>query len=231
MNPLLIPYPETVVFIRHAESEGNVRTREEQRCFPVGTNAYKLSPRGREQARITGERVRELFPKPDRVIRSYYARTNETARIIYPDLEIREDPLLAERDRGIWTNATEKEVSVCMPWEIRRRDEQGVYHYRASGGENIPDVERRVREFRRSIRFNYSGKTIVVVGHSQWILLWQKIVHDWPMEETMRRFIAGEWVENASILIYHNTWSEEFGKHILTHDPETDYEVPWKDKL
>jgi len=232
MDYTRVPYPNCVVFVRHAESVGNIRTREEQRSFPVGTNMYELSPRGREQARLTGERVRELFPNPDRILRSYYARTNETARFLYPDREIREDALLAERDRGMWTDAFEAEVQQHAPWEIRRRDAQGSYHYRPPGGENLPDVQMRVREFRRSLKFNYSEKTIVVVGHSQWILLWQAIVHGWSMEETTARYHdKAALVENASILVYRNAWDEGRNKYIMTHNPEADYEVPWKDKL
>lgn len=223
-----VPYPNAVVFIRHAESEGNIRTRDEQRAFPIGTNRYNLSPRGREQALMTHKRVHELFPSPDRILRSYYARTNETAQIVFPDQLIREDALLAERDRGMWTNATDEQVRQHMPWEIERRMQQGLYHYRPPGGENLPDVERRVREFRRSLKFNYSGQTVAVVGHSQWILLWQKIVHGWSMDEAVARFEKEDWVANASILVYRNTWSDERDKYILTHDPETDYEVPWK---
>jgi broad specificity phosphatase PhoE len=232
MNPMLnVPYPNRIILIRHAESVGNIRSREEQRCFPVGTNKYGLSPRGREQARITGEWMREHYPAPDRIIFSYYARTNETVRIIYPDLPLREDALLAERDRGMWTNATEEEVQKLMPWEIRRRDEQGSYHYRPMGGENIPDVEQRVREFRRSIHSNYSEKTIVIVGHSQWILLWQKIVHGWSMEETMKRFDVQDWVANASVTIYSNKYDPQASKYVLEHNPGTDYIVPWKDQI
>lgn len=221
-----------MVFVRHAESVGNIRTREEQRRFPVGTNMYELSPRGREQARLTGERVRELFPNPDRILRSYYARTNETAKFLYPDREIREDARLAERDRGMWTDAFEEEVQQLAPWEIRRRDAQGPYHYRPQGGENIPDVEMRVRDIRRSLKFNYSGKTVVIVGHSQWILLWQAIVHGWSMEETITRYDdKNALVANASILVYRNAWDVKRDKFIMTHDPETDYEVPWEGKL
>lgn len=224
-----VPYPKKVVFVRHAESEGNVLTRDEQRRFPVGTNRYNLSPHGREQAHITGEWMRKHFPNPDRVIYSYYARTNETARILYPNLSLREDALLAERDRGIWTNTSEAEVMKFLPSEIDRRDQQGSYHYRPIGGENLPDVERRVREFRRSIRSNYSGKTIVVVGHSQWILLWQKIVHGWSIEETMRRYEAQDWAENASVTIYHNAWQPLTDTYVLEHDHEYGYVVPWKE--
>lgn len=231
MDYTRVPYPNRVVFVRHAESVGNIRTREEQRAFPVGTNMYELSPRGRDQARLTGERVRELFPNPDRVIRSYFARTNETARILYPDLDIREDELLAERNRGMWTDATEEEVRLHAPWEIRRRDAQGPYHYSPPGGESPPQVERRVRDFRRSIRGNYSGKTIVVVGHSQWILFWQKVVHGWSIDETMSRYEKEDWVANASILVYHNEWDVKRDKFIMIHDPDTDYEVPWQGKL
>lgn len=230
MDYMRIPYPTRVVLVRHAESEGNVLSREGQIEFAKGTNFYNLTARGREQARITSVVMREMFSHPDFILRSYFMRTNETAQIVYPGREIKVDALLAERDRGIWTNATTEQVKEFMPWEIDRKQQQGPYHYRPPGGENLPDVERRVREFRRSLKFNCSGKTVVVFGHGHWILLWKKIVHRWEIDETIAN-TETQAPENASILVYHNTWSDERQKYIMTHDPETDYLVPWKGKL
>lgn len=227
----LLPYPKMVILIRHGESEANLLSRDEQRDIPYGTNHYRLTEKGRRQAELTGNWVRANLPKPDLILRSYYARTNETAELVFPGREIRDEVLLAERDRGIWTEATEEEVREHAPWEIRRRDKQGSYHYRPAGGENIPDVERRVREFRRSMRVNSGHKIIAAVGHSHWILLWQKVVHHWSIEETEADFHRKDWVRNASVLIYRNHWDPELGEHRLIHNRDVDHIVPWEGKL
>jgi len=227
----LFPYPELIIFVRHAESEGNVLTRDEQRSIPYGTERYKLTARGREQAQKTGEWLCR-FPEPDIVLRSYYARTNETAELVFPEMSekrlIKDEVLLAERDRGMWTEATEEEVQKHMPWEIRRRDKAREFHYRPPGGENFADVERRVREFRRSLRLNGSNRTIAVVGHSHWLLLWQKVVEKWTIDETEEKFLAKQWPANASVLLYRNVWYPKEGEYRLVHRPEQDYIIPWK---
>lgn len=231
MQPINTPYPDVVPIVRHAESVGNVLSREAQRKFPMGTNFYELSQLGKEQARITGEWMREHFPHPDRVIASYYQRAQETARYAYPHLVIRDDSLLAERDRGIWTNATEEQVQRCAPWEIDRRDQQGPYHYRPMGGESMPDVEQRARHERRSLQANYRGKLPVLFTHSQWLLCLMKVVQGWDVQEFMRRFEAHDWAENASVTIFRNHFDPERNKYVLVHNPETDYHVPWKGQL
>ena len=83
------PYPRELVFVRHAESVGNVRTHQEKTRMPVGTNYFKLTARGERQAEITGRWLREHFPKPDRVISSHYVRPMQTALAAYPDENMR----------------------------------------------------------------------------------------------------------------------------------------------
>lgn len=135
------PYPKLVVLVRHAESVGNTLSVAERARTPMGTNWYALTERGREQARITGEWLRAQYPSPRRIIRSYYQRTRETADLLYPDFPIREDERLAEASRGIWHVRTEDEIRREAPWEIDRKQFEGLYHYRPIGGENWPDVE------------------------------------------------------------------------------------------
>lgn len=222
------PYPTTIYIVRHAESQGNVQTDEGRSKLPVGTNYYKLTKRGRIQAKAVHDLFQGVELDPYRVFVSYYARTNETAQIVFPDAEYREDSLLAERSRGVWDTMTLSDMEAHMPWEVERKRRQGEYHYRPAAGENFPDVERRVREFVRSLKEKYDGKEIVVVTHSHWILLWQKIFHGWSIEETVRRFENRLWVDNASVLVYHNIWDSSCNQFVLHHLPEKDHIVPWK---
>lgn len=225
------PYPSTILFGRHAQSVGNTLTREERAQRPQGTNLYELTERGREQARITGEWLRERYPEPDAIIRSYYTRTRETADLLYPGRLITEDARLAEANRGIWHVRSEAQIAREAPWELDRRAFEGLYHYRPIGGENWPDVEARVRPFRHSLRWRFPGKTVVVVTHGQWLLVWQKLVHHWTIEDVIRRYQQEEVVANASVLIYHGDVEPKTGKYILRHDPATDYIVPWQGKI
>ncbi len=224
------PYPRELVFVRHAESVGNVRTHQEKTRMPVGTNYFKLTARGERQAEITGRWLREHFPKPDRVISSHYVRPMQTALAAYPDENMRIEPLLAELDRGIYSVLTDDEVGEKYPEEIRRKELVGLYHYRPIGGESWPDAERRVREFRRSVRCNFPLKRVAAFGHSHWLLLWQRIYHAWSIEETVEKFKRQEYVDNASVLIFRDGGHDEHsGRRVLLHNPECDYVIPWKD--
>lgn len=225
------PYPRTVVFVRHAQSRGNTLSLAERAALPVGTTAYELTALGERQADLTGEWLRARFPNPDRLIRSYYRRTRLTGERCYPGWDIREDERLAEANRGVYTVLGEEGVRANMPWEIERRERDGLYHYCPLGGENWPMIEARIRSFRRSLRTHYPEKTVVCFAHGFWLLLWQKRVHRWPIEEAERRYREDEIVANASVLIYHGRWNERLGKHVLEHDPATDYVVPWEGKI
>ena len=112
----------------------------------------------------------------------------------------------------------EDEIAERFPGELRRRALMGWYHFRPMGGENWPDAERRVREFRRSVCCNYGGKRVVAFTHSHFLLLWQRVNHGWTIDATVAKFLRKEWVENASVLVYRNgEWTTA-----------TDYVVPWE---
>jgi len=222
-------YPATVVYVRHAQSIGNILNKEERAELDVSTDAYSLTDLGRRQSEITGEWMREHFPHPDVILRSYYTRTRETSDILYPDFPKIDEPLLAERDRGVWHVMTREEIQRMIPWELVRRKRTGPYHYRPIGGESMADMERRVRELRRSLRCNYPGKTVVLVGHAHWLLLLLKLAYRWTIEEMLARLEKNDWAQNASVLIFRpGPFDPQTGKQRLLHDPKQDYFVPWE---
>ncbi len=55
-------WPRRIVFVRHAESEGNVLTAVERTELEVATHNYALTAKGRAQAKITGEYIRKTYP-------------------------------------------------------------------------------------------------------------------------------------------------------------------------
>lgn len=226
----LRPYPETIVIVRHAESQGNLMSRDERAKTALGTNFYRLTPRGRAQTEITGAWLREYFPKPTRILRSHYTRTAETAEVCYPGEAIKTDPRLAEANRGVWHVLTEDEIRAQMPWELTRRELEGLYHYRPIGGESVPDVERRVIDFRSYLHRCYGGKVVVVFTHGQWINLWFKRHYDWSEDEFVDRYMRDDVVANASVTIFRGCFRSG-GQCVLLHDPATDYIVPWHGKL
>ncbi len=226
-----LPYPDVIFFIRHAQSEGNLLTREERLMHPVGTSHYKLTDLGRQQAALTAEWVRRRKVVPYRVFSSYYARTNETAEIVFPGFKIRHDPRLAERDRGLEHVTAPSEIDKVLPGYIEYSKRSGIYHARPLMGKSFADMEVELRSWLMDMRLRYPGKEIAVVTHAYALLLLQKILEGWDIPEFERRYRENEFVANASVLAYCNEQGVVSGCHKLVHVPERDYFVPWEGKL
>ncbi|MBB1243571.1 histidine phosphatase family protein [Streptomyces durbertensis] len=138
--------PRRIVLLRHGESEGNVDDSVYER---VPDHALALSPRGRSQAIMAGERLRELFGG-ERISAyvSPYRRTLQTYRLLGLDptlVRAREEPRLREQDWGNWQDRA----------DVRRqkaaRDAYGHFFYRFAQGESGADVYDRVGAFLESL--------------------------------------------------------------------------------
>lgn len=205
-------WPRLLVLVRHAESEGNTRTVEERAAFDMGTHEYDLTPRGREQAQATGEYLRRTFPREEVFRRvhpfdfdvrytSYYKRARETMALMCPGEKVYEDPRLAEAQRGIWHTMTREQIEATYPHEIVRKEREGLYHHRPMGGENWPDVELRIHSFLGTLARDYADKKVLIVVHGFWLILFQRLIHHFSIEEAERRYRAGTF-ENASVTVY-----------------------------
>jgi broad specificity phosphatase PhoE len=194
-------WPKRLVLVRHAESEGNIRTAEERAVFPTATYAYRLTKRGRAQAARTGDYLRQRFGGFDFFYTSYYERARETMRIMYPEAHVYEDARLAEANRGVWHTMTTAEVEARFPGERERRERENLYHYRPLGGENWPDIELRVHSFLGTIARDGGGRGGLVVVHGHWLILLQRLMHHFSIEEAMHRY-RERITENASVTVY-----------------------------
>jgi broad specificity phosphatase PhoE len=222
-------WPKLLVFVRHGESEGNVLSVDERAKFECGTNAYPLTARGRRQAEITGEYLRNRFGKFDVYYTSYYCRTHETLKIMYPEAHVYEDARLAESQRGIWNALTSEEIQERHPDEVMRKKREGLYHYRPPGGENWPDVEQRVHSFLGTLARDYAGKKVLIACHGFWLIIFQKLIHHFTIEKALEMYKNGVF-ENTSVTIYRGKrkyWL--FGKSRLVLEEKNI--VPWKDKI
>jgi len=222
-------WPKLLVFVRHGESEGNILSVDERAKYDCSSHAYPLTPRGREQAKITGEYLHNRFGNFDAYYTSYYRRTHETLELMYPGVHAYEDPRLAEAQRGIWHVLTKEEVSRYFPGEIIRKEREGLYHHRPLGGENWPDIELRIHSFMGTLARDYSGKRVLITGHGFWLILFQKLIHHFSIEEALAKY-KSPVVENTSVTIYQakrKYWL--FGKyHLVLQEYNT---VPWEGKL
>ena len=117
------------VFLRHAESVGNVESRWQ------GQSDYPLTEMGRAQARALAERWKKEEVKFDLVITSTLVRARETAEIATSylnEVRIELNPILMERHIGEMEGLTMDEV-------LKMPQPPYVTPYDAIGGEGEGD--------------------------------------------------------------------------------------------
>lgn len=209
--------PMRLALIRHAEGAGNILSDDDRAEDTIANHRYNLTPRGRKQAEITGAYLREQYGEFDAHYSSYYERSVESMAIMFPHKKIHEDARLAEIQRGIWQTMSTARINERFPEEIARQKKEGPYHYRPWGGENCVDAEVRIRSFIEMLKEKHSGQNITLGVHGRWLILFERLMVGFSIEETVRNF-RESIVENASVLIYENFQRKS-------------YVVPWEGKL
>lgn len=222
-----MPWPELLVLVRHAESEGNVLPDPDDRAaLEIPTHRYALTERGRRQAEQTGEWIRQTYGAFDTHYTSYYARAKETMALMCPEARVYEDSRLAEAQRGIYHTYTSAEVARLFPKELERKEREGLYHHRPLGGENWPDIEQRVHSFLGTLNRDCAGEKVLIVVHGFWLILFQKLVERFGIEEAERRY-REETAPNASVTAY----AGEPTLHGARLKPVRRHFVPWDGKI
>jgi 2,3-bisphosphoglycerate-dependent phosphoglycerate mutase len=219
-------WPRNLVMVRHAESEGNIRTADERATSGMSSDRYPLTSRGRKQAEITGAYLKEKFEGFRVYYVSYYVRSRETMEVMFPDESHYEEPRLAEANRGIWHTMTAAQVEARYPGETERKKLEGLYHYRPFGGENWPDIELRIHSFLGTLSRDYEGEDVVMVVHGHWLILLQRLIHRFSIADAMDRYKQGSF-NNASITTYRGENQNGKSRLVLAEENFT----PWKGKL
>ena len=219
-------WPSLLVFVRHAESEGNIISGDERARLAIPNHSYVLTERGKQQSAITGEYLKKRFGEFDAYYQSYYARTKQTLQIMYPDAVTFEDARLAERGGGIMQTMTKAELTARFPEEDARKKKEGLYSFRPLGGENWPDVELRIHSFLSSLMRDHAGKKVLCVVHGHWLVLFQRVMHHFSIETATDRFLHGEF-GNASVTIYEGKQAGDNSKLELVEENI----IPWEGKI
>jgi broad specificity phosphatase PhoE len=217
----LMNYPKLIVLVRHGESEGNARGKDNESAEKPN-HEFSLTERGKAQLGFTREILDKEFGSFDACFHSSYRRTHESARILFPWWKnFTEDSRLDEWWRGIWHSYGKEKVEAEYPAEAALEKFEGRYHHRPPGGESGPDVELRIRSFITDLRLFYENQRILIVGHGNWIILFQKIIEGLSVDEAVKRMKI-HTVRNASI---HSYIYEQGG---LKRDMSC---VPWENKI
>eukprot|EP01006_Ploeotia_vitrea_P030414 TRINITY_DN62848_c0_g1_i1.p1 TRINITY_DN62848_c0_g1~~TRINITY_DN62848_c0_g1_i1.p1 ORF type:complete len:444 (-),score=18.77 TRINITY_DN62848_c0_g1_i1:161-1492(-) len=140
--------PDHIVFIRHGQSMANV----DPRLFSdVPDNQIELSDVGREQARLTGQKLAALVGDSGLSCHvSPFERTLQTARAATSEfndkvINVRLEPRVREQEFGnLQTEAVRDEMESLRPFV-------GRFWYRSATGESAADVYGRVSSWWESV--------------------------------------------------------------------------------
>lgn len=156
-------------FIRHGESESNFSN------LITGQQDVPLTDRGRQQARLAGQEIREKAIVIDHIISSSLKRAHETAKLIaqeigYPEEKIEVNNLVIERSFG------SLEGTPNVPGTIS--DEMIA----TNGGELDGHIRVRAQLFLESLK-NTEG-TVLVVSHTGFGRRLRAVIESVPTTES-----------------------------------------------
>jgi broad specificity phosphatase PhoE len=193
--------PKSLTLIRHGESEGNVIAKmksegkkvSEDLLLNKGTHLFELTNLGVDQAIVAGEYLRAEGIVFDTYLVSQYLRAQKTFELVFPGKEpdeVRSD--INEYDRGYdWLYP--ENLGELFPTELESKKLKS-HHYRSIGGENMTDLDLRIRSFLIWISLYHADEDVVVVGHGGWIKSAWVILTGYPRPD---------WdVPNASIMTF-----------------------------
>src|SRR5439155_5434314 len=138
-SSLMIPtrnpkWPSLLIVMRHAESEANLRREYLEKAnsqeIHLGLKErdadVRLTPRGREQARLTG-RYLERYAPLDALYVSPYRRTRETADLAIAELPepprlVRMEERVREKEFGVLDGLTRHGIRQMYPEEAKRKE-------------------------------------------------------------------------------------------------------------
>ncbi|MEI6843550.1 MAG: phosphoglycerate mutase family protein [bacterium] len=217
------------MFVRHAESVGNIVSQEERAEWPIPNHEYGITDRGKQQSLITGNYLGDKFGRNffDIAFYSYFRRTRETFNGVRPGITwtgIKEvqDSRLNEKWDGIFHDLSKSEITKRYPDQILLRKRAGYHMYRAPGGENVPDAEMRIISFLAEYMNMMIEKNVLVVGHGRWFQIFRKVFHGWSVEKFLE-IKKTEEPKNCSVSMYD--------KYALIQRTLGTHVVPWEGKI
>jgi broad specificity phosphatase PhoE len=174
--------PNDLVFIRHGQSEANTVQRDENHGYDESTVRalfrrpdwqHRLTSRGIEQARQAKHWLDENLgglESFDALYVSPFYRTRETAAHIGgPDLGgWTIDDRVVERSWGVYGKRPTAEQRALFPMTVEEKA-QNPWYTRLDGGESMPDVYSRFRDFQGTLHREQSGKRVCVVSHGDFM--------------------------------------------------------------
>jgi len=179
---LIMSMPTHLIFVRHGQSEANiVQKRDDHGINPEIAAAlyarpdwkHRLSTQGIAQATNAGNWMRENigdFSQFDALYVSPFFRTRETASYLGgAELEgWTIDDRIVERSWGVYGKVPRAEQRSQFPLTSAEKA-ANPWYTRLDGGESMPDVYGRFRDFQGTLHREQADKRVLVVSHGDFI--------------------------------------------------------------
>lgn len=175
--------PLEVVFVRHGQSEANVvhkidKEGGEHNPHLEDVNIrpdwqQRLSPLGVQQAQNAGRWIKEHLGGVESFDARYvspFLRTRETAAHL-GGLDLGEwtiDDRVAERSWGVYGSVARAEQRSQFPLTAKMQ-EATPWYVRFDGGESMPDVYGRFRDFQGTLHREQADARVIVVSHGDFM--------------------------------------------------------------
>ncbi len=219
--------PVDLLLVRHGQSEGNValdKAKEGDLSWMTeeyrnrSSANYRLSPLGRQQAAAAGAWIRRWLASFgdgvdfDRIYCSPFARTRETAALLaLPRAQWQLEPLLRERDFGLWEGLGKAEIAeeFKRSWAQKQRNR---FLWRPESGESTPDLDLRSREMLATFARELGGGQVLCVTHEDVM---------WAFRFRLEKMTVDQWIK----AVEHETHDEIVNGGILHYTRVTDQGV------
>lgn len=218
--------PIDLFLVRHGQSEGNVaRRRSEAGDHTAYTEefrdrhsaSFRLSTKGREQAKQAGRYLRKHYLGNgsvfDRYYTSEYIRAVETAGLLdLPNADWFRDVYLTERDWGELDVCPENERAERFGAELRRREIEPFF-WRPPNGESFMQLCMRVDRVLETLHRECSDKRVILVCHGEVMRAFQVRIERLS-QERFRELVFSERPEDR----IHNCQITHYTRrHPVTH--------------
>lgn len=147
---------------------------------PGNATSIGLTRQGQTQIKTIAKSLKKS--RLDFIISSPYRRTRETALIVAKELDlgISFDKRLVDSNMGIYCGRPKSEY-----FRDFSRDPKKRFKRRPSGGESWYDVQKRTKEFFKSIERKHQGKNILIVGHGDPLWLLEGEIRGWSNQKIL----------------------------------------------
>ena len=170
--------PRRLVQVRHGQSEANVAQKEVlpeldseivQQIYARPDWQQRLSPLGVEQAKVSGDWIRQhigMLASFDIIYVSPFMRTTETAAYAAgeEDVEFVFDDRIIERDWGLYGRLSKGDQEKYYPETSRHKQDNPLYA-RLDGGESPMDVYARLRDMHGTLHREFPNGKVLMFTH------------------------------------------------------------------